>query len=46
MAANSSDDKGRVLLSAVWLLYMLVLLGGVVWLGVWERKVRRGGEGS
>ena len=38
MAANSSDDKSRVLLSAVWLLYMLVLLGGVVWLGLQNRR--------
>ena len=38
MAANSSDDKSLVLLSAVWLLYMLFLLTGIVWLGLWDRR--------
>lgn len=42
MAAASPEDKTLVLLSALWLLVMLLMLGGVLWLGLQDREA--GGE--
>lgn len=36
LAAASPEDKTLVLLSAAWLLVMLLLLAGVFWLGFWD----------
>ena len=44
MAAASPEDKTLVLLSALWLLVMLLMLGGVVWLGLQDREAL--GDGS
>ena len=38
MAAASPEDKTLVLLSALWLLVMLLMLSGVLWLGVQDRE--------
>ncbi|MGI4788359.1 MAG: family 16 glycosylhydrolase [Janthinobacterium lividum] len=37
MALASPEDRGRVLLSALWLLTMLVMLASVLWLGIRDR---------
>lgn len=39
MAAASPGDKALVLLSALWLLTMMLMLSGVLWLGFQDRKV-------
>ena len=41
MAAASQDDKTLVLLSAFWLVYMLLLLAGMMWLGFRDRQAGR-----
>ena len=38
MAAASQEDKTLVLLSALWLLVMLLLLSAVLWLGLQDRR--------
>ena len=42
MAAASPEDKTRVVLSAVWLLTMLLMLAGVLWLGIQDRRAEHG----
>lgn len=45
MAAASQEDKTLVLLSALWLLVMLLMLAGVLWLGLQDRETDiAGGE--
>ena len=39
LAAASPEDKAPVLLSALWLLVMLLLLAGLLWLGLQDRRV-------
>ncbi len=39
LAAASPKDKTLILLSAVWLLTMLLMLSGILWLGFQDRKV-------
>ena len=39
LAAASPEDKAMVLLSALWLLVMLLLLAGLLWLGLQDRRV-------
>ena len=42
LAAASPEDKALVLLSAAWLLAMLLLLSGILWLGLWDWRTGRG----
>ena len=42
MAATSPEDKTLVLLSALWLLVMLLMLSGVLWLGLQDRRADHG----
>ena len=42
MAAASPEDKTLVLLSALWLLVMLLMLAGVLWLGLQDRREEKG----
>ena len=46
LAAASPEDKTLVLLSAFWLFVMLLMLSGVLWLGVQDRKVGVVGGGT
>jgi len=41
IAAASPGDKTLVLLSAVWLLTMLLMLLGILWLGFWDWRAGR-----
>jgi len=38
MAAAAPGDRALVLLSALWLFVMLLMLSGMLWLGLQDRK--------